>query len=98
MLVGRLTLLQQRKDAGEDVQVSDDPQMLFKLEDFMNLNSALKDRLREWGVKDIRAAAVRIDEHTLRVKAITQAGSVLFDEPSEGFPNEELLTKLRMIA
>jgi hypothetical protein len=98
MLVGRLTLLQQRKDAGEDVQVSNDPHMLFKLKDFMDVNNSFKEQLKAWGIGGIRAAAVRIDENTLRVKAITPAGSVLFDEPSEGFPSEELMTKLRMIA
>lgn len=98
MLVGRLTVLQKRKDAGEDVEVDHDPQMMFKLEEFMRVNNLLKEQMRQWGMANLRAAAVRLDENTLRVKAITQAGSVLFDEPSEGFPTDEFLTKLRMIA
>lgn len=70
---------------------------LFRLEDFAKLNEDLMGAMSQWGCKGVRAAAVRLDGG-IRVKAIVGNEHVFFDEPGEGFPTEELLTKLRMVA
>lgn len=97
MVAGRMQIVKARLEAGEIVDVNEDPQLLFKLKDFMETNEYFREKLTEWGLPKLRAAAVRVDANTYRVNAITPAGSVIFDEPVEGFPSEELLTKLRMI-
>lgn len=98
MLAGRLQILKHREEAGEEIDHEAEEGAYFKLKDFMDLNNKFKGELQKWGLGKLRAAAVRLNEDTLRVKAITPEGSVMFDEPEEGFPNEELMTKLRLIA
>lgn len=80
--------------------MSADADALFRLEDFAKLNEALVDAMRRWGIVGVRAAVIR-EGDSLRVKAIIAGrdapNSVMFEEPPEGFPAEDLMTKLKMI-
>jgi len=88
---------------------SADAAMLFRLEDFTKLNDGLVQTMAVWGIRNVRAAAVRLTEggvEIIRVKAIVppkqrggEGASVVFDEPGGDapFPSEELMTKLQMI-
>ena len=73
-----------------------DATTLFRLQDFTDLNEKLVKAMERWNIRGVKAAVVRID-HFLRVKAITSAGSIIFDEDPEGFPSEELMTKIQLI-
>lgn len=80
---------------------SADADMLFRLEDFIKINDHLVTSMAAWNIQNVKAAAVRMNEdgkEIIRVKAITSAGNVVFDEPAgDPFPSEELMTKLQMI-
>lgn len=96
MLAGRLSLMSHKKDIGE-LDPADEI-TLFQLQDFMDYNGRFKRKLVEWNIEGLKVAGMRVNKDTIRVKAITRTGSVLFDEASEGFPNDELMTKLALIA
>lgn len=73
---------------------------LFRLENFVKLNGLLVDAMAKWQIKNIKAAVVHECLHgvdTTRVKAVTPHGEVEFIEPLEGFPGEDLMTKLQLI-
>lgn len=89
----------------QGMATSADALTLFRLQEFTLLNERLVNAMQTWGIKGVRAAAAVMEddkEKFIRVRAITSAGSVDFDEAYcvdvfNHFPSEELLTKLQMI-
>ena len=111
MMAGKMRLLQQQsenehldwKEFGNEVvgmASTATADAMFRLEEFMKLNEALTNEMARWNIKNVRAAVVHectAGTDICRVKAITSQGTVMFEEPLEGFPAEDLMTKLQMI-
>jgi len=72
------------------------------LEDFAKLNEDLISAMRKWNIQNVSAAVIR-EGNGLKVKAIVRNSDlpepqhVLFEEPAEGFPSEDLMARLKMI-
>lgn len=71
---------------------------LFRLQEFVSLNEKLQDELARWNASGLKCAAIA--EHgRVRVKAVLGPdNAVEFEEPLDGFPSEQLMTQLVMIA
>lgn len=81
---------------------SADADAMFRLEDFAKLNEDLVTAMQKWGIERVRAAVIR-EGNGLKIKAIVRTSDlpepqhVMFEEPSEGFPSEDLMARLKMI-
>lgn len=71
---------------------------LFRLQGFVALNEMLQNAMEHWNITTLNAAAIE-ENGVVRVKAIVGPGNdVEFQEPRDGFPSEQMMTQLRMIA
>ena len=102
MVAGKLQLLKNKLEDNIGLPLKDEVSIkatIFRLEDFIGVNEKLMLSMKVWHIRNMKVAAmVDLSSDRIHVRVNTPQGNVDMYEPRVGFPSEELMTKLRMIA